>query len=221
MQPNHHSETSQPLSMQSIVTSRMSREEINALPIKKWQGPTHLISCKEQIEHVMPLLEQTPVLGFDTETRPAFRKGQQYLPSLLQLATDKEVFLFQLKQIGLPDSIAEVLSNWKIAKVGVAITDDVQGLQKLAPFSPAGFIELAKLGKTHNIQHFGLRGLAAATMGIRITKSKKISTSNWAQKKLSPGQLQYAATDAWIGREIFLRLSNKTRISREHFITSV
>lgn len=189
----------------------MSREEINALPIKKWQGPTHLISSTEQTKHVIPLLEKTPVLGFDTETRPAFRKGQQYLPALLQLATEKDVFIFQLKQIGLPNSITALLSNRKIAKVGVAITDDVQGLQKLTPFAPAGFIELAKLGKDLSIQHFGLRGLAAATMGIRIAKSKKITTSNWAKKDLSPGQLQYAATDAWIGREIYLRLNNEKR----------
>lgn len=207
MQPKQ-STTSQSLTAQSIITSRMSREEINALPIKKWHGPTHLISCKEQVQRAIPILEKTPVLGFDTETRPAFRKGQQYLPALLQLATEKEVFLFQLKQIGLPNSIAALLSNREISKVGVAITDDVQGLQKVTNFAPAGFIDLAKLGKTLNIQHFGLRGLAAATMGIRIPKSKKITISNWAKKDLSPGQIQYAATDAWIGREIFLRLNN-------------
>ena len=210
MQPKNCN-TTQPITAQSIITSRMSREEINALPIKKWQGPTHLISCTEQMKHVIPLLEKAPVLGFDTETRPAFRKGQQYLPALLQLATEKDVFIFQLEQIGLPNSITALLSNRAIAKVGVAITDDVQGLQKVTPFSPAGFIELAKLGKDFSIQHFGLRGLAAATMGIRIAKSKKITTSNWAKKDLSPGQLQYAATDAWIGREIFLRLNNQKR----------
>ena len=208
MQVNN-STPSLPLTAQSIITSRMSREEINALPIKKWHGPTHLISCKEQVQHVIPILEKTSVLGFDTETRPAFHKGQQYLPALLQLATEKEVFLFQLKQIGLPNAIIALLSNSKISKVGVATTDDVQGLQKVTPFSPAGFIDLAKLGKARDIQHFGLRGLAAATMGIRIPKSKKITISNWAKKDLSPGQIQYAATDAWIGREIFLRLNKE------------
>lgn len=210
MQSKNYNNT-QPIAAQPIITTRMSREEINALPVIKWQGPTHLISCTEQMKQVIPLLEQTPVLGFDTETRPAFRKGQQYLPALLQLATEKDVFIFQLQQIGLPNSIAALLSNRKIAKVGVAITDDVQGLQKLTPFSPAGFVELAKLGKDLSVQHFGLRGLAAATMGSRIAKSKKITTSNWAKKDLSPGQLQYAATDAWIGREIYLRLNNEKR----------
>lgn len=210
MQSKNYNNT-QPIAAQPIITTRMSREEINALPVIKWQGPTHLISCTEQMKQVIPLLEQSPVLGFDTETRPAFRKGQQYLPALLQLATEKDVFIFQLQQIGLPNSIAALLSNRKIAKVGVAITDDVQGLQKLTPFSPAGFVELAKLGKDLSIQHFGLRGLAAATMGSRIAKSKKITTSNWAKKDLSPGQLQYAATDAWIGREIYLRLNNEKR----------
>lgn len=196
-----------PLSPPPLTTRRLSKEAINALPLGRWEGPTCLVSAPEQVAPATRRLQTASILGFDTETRPAFRKGQRHLPSLLQLATKHEVFLFQLKRTGLPQEVISLLSNQAIVKAGVAPRDDVLALQEFSHFTPAGFVDLASLGRNFQLRHFGLRGLAAVTMGIRIAKSKKIS--NWAKDNLSPGQLVYAATDAWAGREIYLRLSRE------------
>ncbi len=187
-----------------IVTHRLTKEQINTLPLAKWLGPTHLIATTKQLERVLPLLEQDGLLGFDTETRPAFRKGQSFPPALLQLATAKEVILIQLSQMQLPAAIVQILEDSQILKTGVGLKDDLIGLQKTISFTPRGFVDLAPLSKQRGIQHFGLRGLAATTLGVRISKSQTVS--NWAKKELTNSQMQYAATDAWISREIYLRL---------------
>jgi len=191
--------------MQHPTTKRLTKEQVNALPLAKWTGTTRLISSNAQLTGILPQLEQETVLGFDTETRPAFRKGQSFPPALLQLATGSEVILIQLSQIGLPPAIIHLLESDRVIKTGVGVKDDLLGLQKITQFSSRGFVELAALSKKRNIKHFGLRGLAAVVLGARISKSQTVS--NWAKKELTPGQIQYAATDAWVSRELYLRLA--------------
>ena len=182
----------------------MGKEDINALPIGRWEGPTRLVRTLEEVLAAVEALSQTPVLGFDTETRPAFRKGQKFLPSLLQLASSEEVFLFQLKHTGLPEPLTTLLGNPAIVKTGVSLDFDLLSLQELHPFHPRGFVDLARIARHKGIKNQGLRGLAAVVCGIRISKSMR--TTNWANNDLTPQQMQYAATDAWIGREIYQRL---------------
>jgi ribonuclease D len=186
------------------VHIRVSKEEINLLPIGRWEGPVRLIRSAAEAEAAAACLAKATVLGFDTETRPAFRKGQKYAPSLLQLATGEEVFVFQLQRTGLPASLLAVLGNPAIIKAGVALDFDLRGLQELHLFEPGGFVELARMAKRRGIRNHGLRGLAAVVCGIRISKSAR--TTNWASADLTPQQILYAATDAWIGREIYHRL---------------
>lgn len=184
----------------------MSKDEINACPIKQWDGPIFIVDSKDKLTQALDLLARESLLGFDTETRPAYKKGQYYLPSLLQLAGSKEAFLFQLGRIGLPQSLAALLEDTNVTKVGVSIDQDLRELQKLHRFKPAGFVELAKLSKKNGIKNHGLRGLAAVLLGIRIPKTAQ--RSNWARENLKPAQIRYAATDAWIGRQLFLELAN-------------
>jgi len=183
---------------------RIEKEAINLLPIERWQGPTHLVRSSAEVLAAVNCLAQTAVLGFDTETRPAFRKGQKFSPSLLQLATGEDVFLFQLQQTGLPEALLEVLCTSAIVKAGVALDFDLLSLQELCSFQPQGFVDLARVARRKGVKNQGLRGLAAAVCGIRISKSAR--TTNWANLDLTPQQIQYAATDAWIGREIHQRL---------------
>jgi len=183
---------------------RIDKEAINLLPIGRWEGPTHLVRTSQEVHAAVICLSQTVVLGFDTETRPAFKKGQKYSPSLLQLATGEEVFLFQLQQTGLPAALLAVLGNPAVVKAGVAPDFDLLSLQELQPFQPQGFVDLARIARHKGMKNQGLRGLAAVVCGIRISKSAR--TTNWANPDLTPQQIQYAATDAWIGREIFQRL---------------
>jgi len=183
---------------------RIEKEAINCLPIGRWQGQTLVVRTAIEVSAAMAGLAGSALLGFDTETRPAFRKGQKFSPSLLQLATAETVFLFQLQQTGLPAPLLALLADPAVIKAGVGLDFDLRSLQELQAFDPQGFVDLARLARGKGVKNNGLRGLAAAVCGIRISKSAR--TTNWANLDLSPQQIQYAATDAWIGREIFLGL---------------
>jgi ribonuclease D len=186
------------------MIARISKEEINQLPLGRWEGPVRLVRTAGEVERVAECLARSCLLGFDTETRPAFRKGQKYSPSLLQLATEEDVFVFQLRQTGLPESLLAVLRESNIIKAGVALDFDLRSLQELQWFEPGGFVGLARMARRLGIRNHGLRGLAALVCGIRISKSER--TTNWANPDLTQQQIRYAATDAWIGREIYRRL---------------
>jgi ribonuclease D len=182
----------------------MQKDEINERPIRKYEGKVHLIRSETELSEAVRLLEKESLLGFDTETRPAYRKGESYPPALLQLAGANEVFIFQLKFTGLPRPIIGILSNPDIVKAGVSLNYDIAELRNVVHFEPAGFVDIGNLAKKHGIQNHGLRGLAAVLLGFRISKSAK--TSNWASNELTPSQITYAATDAWVGRELYLEM---------------
>lgn len=183
---------------------RMTREQINAHPIRKYQGRIHLIRRSEQIEPAVRQLEKETVLGFDTETRPTFRVGQSYPPAVLQLAGEQAAYIFQLQHCRLSQALCRLLANPQIIKAGVAWDRDVQELKKLAAFTPAGFVDVGELAKRAGCTHHGLRGLATMLLGFRV--SKHAQTSNWAQATLTRAQIEYAATDAWVGRELYQKL---------------
>ena len=181
---------------------RMSKDEINGCPIQRWTGRTSVVRNENDLITAVDRLAGHNLLGFDTETRPAYTKGESYLPSILQLASDDEVFIFQLKHLGLAKPLCEILSNSAIIKAGVSLDYDVRELKKLSPFKAAGFRDLGDLARKAGIKNHGLRGLAAVFLGIRISKGAQ--TSNWAKDMLTPQQIQYAATDAWVGRRLYL-----------------
>ena len=180
----------------------ITKAEINELPMKQYEGPIHLYNTPEEADTAAKKLLKETLLGFDTETRPAFRKGESYDPSLLQLATADAVYLFQIQQCGLTPNLLKVLSSPKIIKAGVALERDVQELQAMSPFEANGFVELATAAKHAKIKNLGLRGLTAILFGFRISKKEQVS--NWARKELTESQQTYAATDAWLGRELYL-----------------
>lgn len=183
----------------------MSREAINQLPLGWYKGPVHLVRSDGDAASAVRRLQEVDVLGFDTETRACFRKGESYPTSLIQFACRDAVYLFQLRYLTGLGGAEAILANPAVRKAGVALSFDVRKLQNLVPFEAGGLVELERLAGRVGIGHNGLRGLAAITLGIRISKGAQ--RSDWSRADLSPAQVQYAATDAWVCRELYERLS--------------
>ncbi len=182
----------------------ISNDELAELPLSSFEGVIHVIEKPEDLAHALKYLNSQSIIGFDTETRPAFKKGQVFPVSLLQLATSDQAFLFRINKIGLPAGLIKILASPKILKIGVAIRDDIKILQRIVHFKPAGFIELQDLVKDYGIENFSLKKLSAIVLGFRISKSQRLT--NWDADELTEQQLIYGATDAWVSCDIYKQL---------------
>jgi ribonuclease D len=196
----------------SLQTS-ITKEAINHLPLHRFNGPIRFISNTKEAKEAVALLKKERILGLDTETKPTFRKGEFFPPALLQLAGEQTVYLFQLRGLNGLESIVPLLSDPKIIKAGVAIHDDIRKLVELDAFKPAGIVEISDITKKLGIINTGLRSLAAIFLKCRISKGAQIT--NWNRKQLSETQIKYAATDAWISRELYICISKVGNTKRK------
>ena len=188
-----------------MIPMKISKIEINDLPLGQFEGEIVLVDKKDQIKEVIDEISRHELIGFDTETRPSFTKGNQYQVALLQLATEDVAFLVRLNQIGMPAALKELLEIKHIVKVGAAVHDDLKALKKLREsFLPENFFDLNEELKKVGFQNVGVRNLAAMVLNVRISKSEQVS--NWEAQTLTEKQLLYAATDAWACREIYKKL---------------
>ncbi|MFT5170469.1 MAG: ribonuclease D [Candidatus Marinamargulisbacteria bacterium] len=177
------------------------KEDINKLPRYKFNGPVILIESAKDALSAINDLKKERVLGFDSETRPSFSKGESYPVSLLQLATNTKAYLFRLNKFPLALELGDIFANPNIVKAGVGVRDDINALQKLHPFTFNNFVELAELAKQNKIENFSLRALTAILLQKRLSKKSKIS--NWARQELTDAQISYAACDAVVAFEIY------------------
>jgi len=189
----------------SLVTS-ISREDMNELPIRRYEGTVRLVAGQADLDLALQDILGESVVGFDTETRPAFSRGESYLPSLVQFATASAVYLFQAQQPELFDAMREILSSESVVKAGVSVTDDLRALKKLFEFDEKSVVDLGKVAKHHGLKQTGVRNLTGVFLGTRIPKGAK--TTNWAARRLTPQQITYAATDAWACRELYVRFAD-------------
>jgi len=188
----------------SSFPTTITKEVINDLPLSRYDGPIVLVSTPGEMNVAVAELRKEKILGFDTETRPSFRRGKSYPPALLQLGGADKVYLFQLLKLENLTPVLDILADPGIVKVGVAIRDDVRKLRESQDFKPAGFVELADITHKLEIVNTGLRSLAGIFLGVRISKGAQVS--NWSRDHLTEAQTVYAATDAWISREVYMRL---------------
>ncbi len=185
----------------------ITAEEINGLPLRTFPGKTRVISDADQLGKIALEIEQHDIVGFDTETRPSFKKGQVFQVSLLHLAIPGKVFLIRLNHTGVTVELAGLFSNPGIIKAGVGIRDDIKALQKLKMFHPSGCYDLSMLAKQAGLQVESVKKLTALLLGFRISKSAQ--TSNWEVATFTQKQIEYAATDAWVCLELFHKLRPK------------
>ncbi len=142
-------------------------------------------------------------VGWDTETRPAFKVGESYLPSLVQAATGRAVYLFQLAKMDFSKVVGGLFAEASIIKPGISVADDLKKLKQVFPFEEASVLDLGTVAKRHGLKQTGLRNMAGIFLGIRVAKGSK--TTNWAAPRLTEQQINYAATDAWACRELYLK----------------
>lgn len=189
----------------------ISPDEIAALELASFPGEIVVVDEEGPVmDQAVRYLRRQKVLGFDTETRPTFSPDQHSCgTALLQLSGGGKAYLFRLKKCGLPRALAAVLANPTVLKVGAATLDDVRGLQKITSFKPKGFVDLQNLVWEYGIRDKSVKKMAAIILGVKISKAQQLS--NWEAEHLSDGQQRYAATDAWVCREMYLKLQNSEK----------
>ena len=180
-------------------------EEIAEHELSWFKGEIVLVDNIKTFKEVFPRLLGSDLLGFDTETKPTFRKGRKNAVSLIQLSTGDLACLFRINKIGIPDELAHLLSDPAVIKAGVAVHDDIKYLKVVKKFVPEGFIDLQNFVKDFGIQSSGLKKLTAIILGFRISKRQQVT--DWEAVQLSEAQQIYAATDAWVCFEIYKKLS--------------
>jgi ribonuclease D len=183
----------------------ISIEELSSYELSWFRGEIALVDNMSMFYQVIPRLQNSKVLGFDTETRPSFKKGRKNKVSLLQLSTGDFACLFRINKIGIPDELVQILSDPGIIKAGVAIHDDIRFLKGIRKFNPEGFVDLQALVKDFGITCSGLKKLCAIILGFRISKRQQVT--DWEAEELSEAQQLYAATDAWACHEIYRELT--------------
>ena len=180
---------------------KLSKNEINALPLIQYEGDIEILTSKDNIQAAINDLKNYDLIGFDTETKPTFVKGPLNPPSIMQLACDDKVYIFQFDNDEIFKQLSLILSNKNITKCGVSVDRDLIELMYLSPFDPISFVDLGNVARDNEIPHHGLRGLVAIFLKHRISKGSQ--TSDWSRISLSDSQISYAATDAWVSLELF------------------
>jgi ribonuclease D len=184
----------------------ITKDEINLLPLKKYEGKIIIISGEKSMAYAAAELREQKVIGFDTEKRPSFQKGVKHQVALVQLATPEKVYLVRLNLTGFTRDLVKLFSDEDIIKVGIGTADDISSLQDMQKFTPAGFLDLNKITEQLGIENVGVRNLSALILGFRISKRQQVT--NWERMKLTDNQINYAAMDAWVCLEIYNKLSN-------------
>lgn len=201
--------------IESITPKEMEQLEFASFP-----GKICVIdSVGAEFNRAIAYLRSQKIIGFDTETRPCFSPNQpRYGVSLLQLSGPEKAFLFRVKDMGMHRRLCNLMSDSRIIKVGAAIHDDIRGLQKLKEFEPQSFVDLQKIVWEYGIRDKSVKKMTAIILGFRISKTQQLS--NWEAETLSESQCRYAATDAWVCREMYLKLmkSEKNPLKEEEKI---
>ena len=181
-------------------------EVLEKLEYASFPGKIFVIdSVGAEFNRAIAYLRSQKVIGFDTETRPCFGPNQpRYGVALLQLSGPEKAYLFRVNSIGMHRRLCNLLADKRIIKVGAAIHDDIRGLQKLREFEPGSFVDLQKIVWEYGIRDKSVKKMAAIILGFRISKTQQLS--NWEAENLSESQCRYAATDAWVCREMYLQL---------------
>ncbi len=184
----------------------ITKEEISTLPVEEFAGRIIVIQTKAEADKAVEYLMKYNLVGFDTETRPSFKKGQYYKVSLIQISTDDTCFLFRLNYIGFPESLKQFVSSPEVTKIGLSLRDDFGALRKRSSVEPVNFIDLQSIVGSYGIDAASLQKIYAILFKKKISKGQRLS--NWEADVLTEPQKKYAALDAWACLTIYKHLNN-------------
>lgn len=183
----------------------ISKEEISLLEIEEFPGRIIVIDTEKDADKAVEYLLQFEAVGFDTETRPSFKKGTRYKISLMQISTDEACFLFRLNRIGIPQPLEDFMVNDKILKIGLSLRDDFGAIRKRTDIKPANFLDLQNYVGQFGIEDASLQKIYAILFDKKISKGQRLS--NWEADVLTEQQKKYAALDAWACLKIYNQLN--------------
>lgn len=185
-----------------VYPPKITKEEVRNLPKEEFKGDISMVNTQEELKEAMDYLNEFPVVGFDTETRPSFRKGQMHFVSLMQLSTDDRCYLIRLHKTGIPKELMDFLKTEKVLKIGLSLRDDFMALcRKKKTVVPSNFIDLQKIVKDYAIEEASLQKIYAILFDKKISKSQRLT--NWEAPELTLSQQKYAALDAWACLRIY------------------
>lgn len=190
------------------MVSSIAKEDLAKLPVEVFPGRIIVVQSEKEAIKACNYLSQSDMIGFDTETRPAFKKGVSNKIALMQLATDTTCFLFRMNIIGFPDCLADILTNKDIKKIGLSLKDDFSAIRKRKDIAPCNFIELQAFAKRYGIEDSSLQRIYGILFEKRISKGQRLT--NWEADILSDAQKMYASIDAWACLRIYNKLKDET-----------
>lgn len=191
----------------------IDKQAINQMSVVSFPGRIHTIYAASQINSAVLALRSAPIVGFDTETRPSFKRGERHKVALLQLSTESDAFLFRLNHTGIPTPLKEFLEDKSVVKVGLSTSDDFHQLARVCDAHPAGFIELQEMVKQFDITDMSLQKIYAILFQQKISKGQQLS--NWEAPQLTDAQKRYAAIDAWACLRIYSYLKEGRFVPQE------
>lgn len=181
--------------MKKTIYSKFDKGVINSLPLVSFPGKITVVLNEYEAERAVDYLLSCDVLGVDTETKPAFRRGQNHKVALLQVSTRTHCFLFRLNHLGMPNCLLKLLSNTTVPMIGLSWHDDIMSLHRRKEFKPGWFIDIQDIIGNLGVEDKSLQKLYANLFGEKISKRQRLT--NWEADVLSDKQKEYAAIDAW------------------------
>ena len=200
------------MSTENNFIDKISNEATALLPAIEFKGEIRIIEHERDILEACKYLQQQPIIGFDTETRPSFRPGVSFRVSLLQLSAPDICFLFRLNKIPLAKPILQLLGDKNVLKIGADVAGDLRSLNQIRHFRDGGFVDLQAIAPEWGILDKSLRKMSAIVLGERVSKAQRLS--NWEATTLTDRQRIYAATDAWVCIQIYNKLLRTPKIKK-------
>ena len=184
-----------------------TRDEISILEPLERLGPEDIevVSTRDQAQKLVPLLRDCAVLGFDTESKPTFVKDEvSQGPHVVQFSTLHKAYVFQLHDPGCCEVVSLLLESESIVKVGFGLAGDHRQILRTLGVAPRSVLDLNSFFCEQGYaKELGVRGAVAVVFQRRFLKSRKATTSNWANRQLTQSQIVYSGNDAWAAIKVY------------------